>query len=163
MTMQAASEVITRSAAETQALGEVLGRLAQPGDLVLLSGPLGAGKTCLTQGIARGLGVGEPVRSPTFVLATQHPGRLMLFHVDLYRVDSLLEAADLGLDDYIEGGGVCVVEWAEKAIGVFPKEYLLVELEHIGPEERRIRLFPQGRRHEILAKAVVSAAMRQGN
>ncbi len=162
MTVQVPYELTTHSAEETQALGEALGRLAQPGDLILLSGQLGAGKTCLTQGIARGLGIREPVRSPTFVLATEHPGRLMLYHVDLYRIDSTLEAADLGLDDYIEGGGVCVVEWAEKALNVFPKEYLLVELEHTGPETRRVWLVPHGKRYVELASAMLSALAGEG-
>ncbi|MBI2170787.1 MAG: tRNA (adenosine(37)-N6)-threonylcarbamoyltransferase complex ATPase subunit type 1 TsaE [Chloroflexi bacterium] len=139
MNADAPLDIITRSPQETQALGEALGVAAQPGDLFLLSGPLGAGKTCLVQGIARGLGVREPVRSPTFVLATHHPGRLTLFHIDLYRLDNPLEAEDLGLDDYMEG---------------FPRERLLVELEHLGPEERRIRLRPQGKRYVALLQGL---------
>lgn len=154
MSADAPLEIVTRSPQETQALGEALGVAAQPGDLFLLSGPLGAGKTCLVQGIARGLGVREPVRSPTFVLATHHPGRLTLFHIDLYRLDNPLEVEDLGLDDYLEGAGLCVVEWAEKALGVFPKEHLLVEMEHLGPEERRIRLKSQGKRYRALLRGL---------
>ncbi|MBI4310617.1 MAG: tRNA (adenosine(37)-N6)-threonylcarbamoyltransferase complex ATPase subunit type 1 TsaE [Chloroflexi bacterium] len=158
----AALVITTHSAEETQALGEALGRAAQPGDLILLSGPLGAGKTCLVQGIARGLDVHGPVRSPTFVLATQHPGRLTLFHIDLYRLDSVLEAADLGLDDYIDGGGVCVVEWAEKAFGAFPQEHLLIELQHLGPEDRRITLVPRGDRYAQLAQQAVQQQSTKG-
>ena len=142
-----AKEVVTSSTEDTQALGEALGRIAQPGDLLLLCGELGAGKTCLTQGIARGLGITEPVRSPTFVLATEHPGRLTLYHIDLYRLDDTLEVEDLGLDVYIEGEGVCVVEWADKAMSVFPQEHLLIEIEDLGAEKRRLRLTPTGQRY----------------
>lgn len=140
-------EIVTTSPEETQSIGETLGCLAEPGDLVLLSGELGAGKTCLVQGVGRGLGITEPVRSPTFVLATEHPGRLTLYHIDLYRLDDTLEVEDLGLDDYIEGDGLCVVEWAEKAMGVFPPEHLLIEIETLGSDKRRLRLRPTGVRY----------------
>ena len=111
-------------------MGAALGKSAQPGDLLLLCGDLGSGKTCLTQGIARGLKVADSVRSPTFVLATEYAGRLPLYHIDLYRLDDIREVDDLGLDDYIEGEGVCVVEWADKAMPFFPGDHLLVEFEH---------------------------------
>ena len=146
-------KLLTRSPEETQALGEALGKAAQPGDLILLWGDLGAGKTCLVQGIARGLGVRDSVRSPTFVIVTHHPGRLMLYHIDLYRLDNPLEVLDLGLDEYIEGGGVCVVEWADKAMPLFPREHLVVELRHAGEQERQIQLTSWGARYvELLAQ-----------
>ncbi|MFH1140311.1 MAG: tRNA (adenosine(37)-N6)-threonylcarbamoyltransferase complex ATPase subunit type 1 TsaE [Chloroflexota bacterium] len=140
-------KLLTRSPEETQALGEALGRVAQPGDLFLLWGELGAGKTCLVQGIARGLCVQDTVRSPTFVIVTHHPGRLMLYHIDLYRLDNPLEVEDLGLDEYIEGGGVCVVEWADKAMPLFPREHLVVDLRHVGEQERQIQLIARGDRY----------------
>lgn len=142
--------VITHSAGETGDLGEALGALALPGDLLLLSGDLGAGKTCLVQGIARGLGVKTVVRSPTFVFATEHMGRMPLYHVDLYRVDDPREADGLGLDDYIEGDGVCAVEWAERAIDLFPVEHLLIELAHVGIDDRSLRFLPTGQRYAEL-------------
>lgn len=145
-------KLLTRSPEETQALGEALGMSVRPGDLILLCGELGSGKTCLVQGIARGLDVQDSVRSPTFVLVTQHPGRLMLYHVDLYRLDNLREVEDLGLEEYLEGDGVCVVEWADKAMPIFPGEHLLVELEHRGTWQRLLRLTPNGARYvELLA------------
>jgi len=142
--------IVTHSAQETGELGEALGALALPGDLLLLSGELGAGKTCLVQGIARGLGVQTIVRSPTFVFATEHLGRLPLYHVDLYRVDDPREADGLGLDDYIEGDGVCAVEWAERAIDLFHIDHLLIELAHVDTDDRSLRLIPSGQRYTEL-------------
>ena len=143
-------KLVSRSPEETQALGQALGQAAQPGDLVLLSGELGSGKTCLIQGIARGLGIQDLVRSPTFVLVTQHPGRLMLYHIDLYRLDDPREVEDLGVDEYLEGDGVCAVEWADKAMSFFPQEHLLVELTHRDTQERLLRLTPHGERYATL-------------
>ena len=143
-------KLLTRSPEETQALGEALGMAAHSGDLILLWGELGAGKTCLVQGIARGLGVQDSVRSPTFVLVTQHKGRIMLYHIDLYRLDDLREVEDLGLDDYIEGEGMCVVEWADKAMPFFPQEHLVVELTHRGGQRRLVQLTAQGDRYAVL-------------
>ncbi len=147
-------KLLTRSPEETQALGEALGKAVQPGDLILLWGDLGAGKTCLVQGIARGLGVQESVRSPTFVLMTHHPGRLMLYHIDLYRLDNPLEVEDLGLDEYMEGEGVCVVEWADKAMPLFPPEHLVVELRDVGEQERQIILTARGNMYMSLLEQV---------
>lgn len=120
----------SESPEKTQAIGRLLGERAQPGDVFLLSGPLGAGKTCLTQGIAWGLGVVEYARSPTFVIMTRYLGRLTLYHFDLYRINDPLEAWDLGLDEQLFGDGACVVEWAERAEEVFPLECLWIDLEY---------------------------------
>lgn len=146
--------IVTHSAQETGELGEALGGLALPGDLLLLSGELGAGKTCLVQGIARGLGVQTIVRSPTFVFATEHMGRLPLYHVDLYRVDDPREADGLGLDDYIEGDGLCAVEWAERASELFPAAHLLIEMAHVDTDDRSLRLIPSGQRYMELMDAL---------
>lgn len=127
----------TSAPEETQALGRLLGEKAQPGDVFLLSGPLGAGKTCLTQGIAWGAGVAEYARSPTFVIMTRYLGRLTLYHFDLYRINDPLEAWDLGLDEQIFGDGICVVEWAERAEEVFPPDCLWIELDYSEDGEGR--------------------------
>lgn len=139
--------LVTRSAEETRALGKRLGQLAQPGDVLLLVGELGTGKTCLTQGIAWGLGIDEYATSPTFVIMRELQGRLPLYHIDLYRLDAIEEIADLGLDDYLYGGGVCVVEWAEKGLDVLPAEHLLIEISHLPGTERGFRFRPAGQRY----------------
>lgn len=150
-------ELLSNSPEETQEIGRVLGSHACPGDVILLVGGLGAGKTCLTQGIAWGLGVQEQARSPTFVLVCQYQGRLVLHHIDLYRLDSVEEIWDLGLDEYLFGDGVCVVEWAEKAPEVFPAKHLLIELEYVGETQRRLTLKGQNSRDERLLRAVREA------
>ena len=122
---------------QTQQLGAIIGEHARAGDVYLLSGPLGAGKTCLTQGLARGLGVEGYVRSPTFVLMTRHQGRLTLHHVDLYRISGPAEAWDLGLDEQIFGDGVCVIEWAERAEEVLSEDALWLEFAYGDEEDSR--------------------------
>ncbi len=155
--------LITRSPEQTQQLGEAVGRLALPGDVFLLVGQLGTGKTCLTQGIARGLDVTAYASSPTFVIMRELPGRLTLYHIDLYRLDDIREIADLGLDDYLYGRGVCVVEWAEKGLDVLPVEYLLIEIEHRGPTERAFRLKAGGQRYrDLLSKLRETGAVPRG-
>jgi len=150
----------SRKAQDTAQLGEALGALAQPGDLFFLTGALGTGKTVLAQGIARGLDVPEWVTSPTFVLVNEYRGRLPLYHIDLYRLDTPQEVSSLGLDDYLFGDGVCVVEWAEKAASVRPLERLDVLLEHRGKSSRQIELAARGDRYRILL-AELTAALAQ--
>ncbi|MBI2886398.1 MAG: tRNA (adenosine(37)-N6)-threonylcarbamoyltransferase complex ATPase subunit type 1 TsaE [Chloroflexi bacterium] len=144
--------IVTEGPEATTQVGEALGALARPGDVLLLQGPLGTGKTCLTQGLARGLGVTVPVTSPTFILVNQYAGRLTLYHVDLYRIEAVAEAMDLGLDDYFFGEGVCAVEWPERAPAAMPPEHLLVTLEHAGEQERRLTLQAAGSRYHDLAR-----------
>jgi len=140
-------EIITHSPEETQKLGTRLGELVQPGDNFLLVGGLGAGKTCLTQGIAWGLDIEEYAASPSFVVVRELKGRLPLYHIDLYRLENLEEIAELGLDDYLYGGGVCVVEWAEKGLSLLPPEHLLIEIGYLADTERRLKLKPRGQRY----------------
>ena len=108
--------VKTLSPAETQQLGVQLGRLLDGPLVILLSGDLGAGKTCFTQGVARGLGVpeAEPVTSPTYTLMNQYGGRLPLYHFDLYRLNHQDDLVDIDFDDYLQGDGIVVVEWADR-------------------------------------------------
>ena len=130
-------------AESTQDLGRTIGEQASAGDVILLTGELGAGKTCLTQGIALGLGVEGYVRSPTFVLMTRHQGRLTLHHVDLYRMGSPAEAWDLGLDEQLFGDGVSVIEWADRAAELFPEDCLWIDLKYgQDPDSREITLEP---------------------
>ncbi|MDO8473357.1 MAG: tRNA (adenosine(37)-N6)-threonylcarbamoyltransferase complex ATPase subunit type 1 TsaE [Dehalococcoidia bacterium] len=143
----------THSPEETQALGFAIGKHAQAGDVILLAGQLGAGKTCLTQGIAWGLGVKEYALSPSFVLVREYKGRLQLYHMDLYRLERLEEISDLGLDDYLYGKGVCVVEWADRGLELMPEEHLAVEIGYTSDTEREIILTGRGNRYRgLIAK-----------
>jgi len=127
-----------------------LGRLALPGDVFLLIGSLGAGKTWLAQGIAQGLEVAEAAISPTFVLVREYQGSLPFFHVDLYRLETEAEVAALGLEEYLYGPGVCVVEWADRANSLMPPDNLTVRIEHLSPRRRKLRLEAHGERYERL-------------
>jgi len=145
--------IVSRSPEQTQRLGMQVGELSQPGDLFLLVGGLGTGKTCLTQGIAWGLGVEGYATSPSFVVINQHRGRLPLYHIDLYRIESIEEVIELGLDDYLYGGGVCVVEWAEKAFAVLPAEHLLIEMSFVSDTSRSLTFKARGQRYlEMLSQ-----------
>ena len=146
-------ELISHSPEQTQKFGAGIGELCLPGDVFLLVGSLGAGKTCLTQGIAWGLGIKEYAASPSFVVVRELYGRLPLYHIDLYRLDHIEEIVELGLDDYLYGNGVCVVEWAEKGLSVLPVEHLLIQISYLSDNERKLRLKPSGKRYlEILAR-----------
>ena len=143
----------SRSPEQTQNLGRRIGELALPGDVLLLTGELGAGKTCLTQGIAWGLGIDEYALSPSFVIMRELYGRLSLYHIDLYRLDRIEESMDLGLDDYFYGDGICVVEWAEKALSIMPKNHLMCRISYVSDTERSFNMEPSGRRYlELVAQ-----------
>lgn len=138
---------------ETRRLGESLGCAAKAGDVVLLSGELGAGKTVFVQGIARGLSFEGPVSSKSFVLLGEYAGRLTLYHADLYRLDSPDEVEELALAE-ISGDGVLVVEWPERGDVVLPEERLTLRFEVTGPETRRITPEATGARARALAEAI---------
>lgn len=149
-----ALQLNSHSPEQTQRLGVQLGELAQAGDVFLLSGSLGSGKTCLTQGIAWGIGVKEYAFSPSFVIVREYYGRLTLYHIDFYRLNSVGEIVDLGLDEYFSGSGVCVVEWADKGITVLPQENLLIRFSYISDTERSLSLEPRGERYSQLLKSL---------
>jgi tRNA threonylcarbamoyladenosine biosynthesis protein TsaE len=130
--------------ADTRALGAALGELARPGDLIVLVGPLGAGKTALTQGLGEALGVGEPVTSPTFVIARVHRGgRVPLVHVDAYRLGSVADVDDLDLDASAEES-VTIVEWGQGLVEQLADEHLEVRLDRRDDDVRTARLVPHG-------------------
>ena len=128
------------SVEETRALGAALGRRLSAGDVVLLYGELGAGKTAFTQGLALGLGVPPErrVASPTFTLVNEHLGKYPLHHIDLYRIDDPGELEEIGLRDYLAGAGVTVIEWAEKLGHFLPDQRLDVSIAATGPASRQI-------------------------
>ena len=142
------------SAESTRRIGRGIGSRALKGDVVLLTGDLGSGKTTLTQGILRGLGSDEFARSPTFVLVNEYNARLPLYHMDLYRLDSFESIDGLGLDDYLFGAGLCVVEWANKADGYFPDDHLLVSIEIIGDDLRTLTLSSADLRYQDLFQSL---------
>ncbi len=142
--------VLTFSPEQTRRLGVIIGKLAEGKDIYLLSGNLGTGKTCLIQGIAFGLGVKEYACSPSFMIAREYHGRLTLYHLDLYRLDGIEEIVDLGLDEYFRDDAVCAIEWAEKGSGALPGDSLVIELEHVGEDSRRISFIPHGPRYAAL-------------
>ena len=143
-------DLVSHSPEETQKIGVCLGRLAQTGDVFLLVGKLGTGKTCLTQGIAWGLDIKDYALSPSFVIMRELYGRLPLYHIDLFRLDGQAEIEDLGLDEYLYGSGVCVVEWAEKGLELLPPEHLLIELDFQDDTQRSFHLKSSGKRYQEL-------------
>lgn len=139
-------EWVTVTEQETRALGERLSSLMRPGDIVLISGELGTGKTRLVQGIARGLGVPGQVTSPTFSLVREYYGRLPLYHIDLYRL-SVSDLPSLGLEEYLLGEGVVCIEWGERAgglAGYWSEDALLVDMEWVDAEKRRVSVRGSG-------------------
>ena len=135
---------VTNSAAETRELGEQLAKRLEPGDVVLLRGDLGAGKSELTRGIARGLGVRETVTSPSFtILNVYESGRCPLYHFDWYRLESADELYELGLDEYIGGDGIAVVEWPERCPEVVPERFVRIDIRATGDETREIAISDQ--------------------
>ncbi|SRR6266487_1632016 len=143
-------DIISHSSAQTQRLGVRLGELLQGGELVLLDGSLGTGKTTFTQGLAQGLGIVETVNSPTFTLLKEYPGQPRpeiqpaapkrigptLYHFDLYRLDNPEEILDLGFEDYFYGTGVCVVEWADKGDKLWPTEHIHIRMKMMSETKR---------------------------
>jgi len=149
----------SRSAEATERAGEALARLVEPGDVVSLCGDLGAGKTCLAKGVARGMGVEEPVTSPTFNILLVHPGRaLTLFHLDLYRLEDADELEDIDFRGTLESGGVSLIEWGDRFPEALPDDHLSVEISFAGETSRRLCLRPTGPRAMALARAWVAAA-----
>ncbi len=128
-------EARTRSPEDTRRLAAALAELAQPGDLLLLVGDLGAGKTTFAQGFAGALGISEPVTSPTFTLAREYHGRLLLHHLDVFRLDQLTEVLDLGLPELLDSNGVILIEWGNMIRQALPNHYLEVALTFVHDSE----------------------------
>ncbi len=120
----------THSPEETQAIGVRVGQNLKPGDIVALIGDLGAGKTCLTQGIARGAKIdpNQIVNSPSYTLINEYEGEIPIYHIDLYRLQRREEILDLGLEVYFEGNGICIIEWADRMLDMLPEGYMEIKL-----------------------------------
>lgn len=151
-------QVVTHSPQETQALARRLGEHADAGHVFALMGPLGAGKTCFAQALLAGMGVTDPVISPTFNLMVEYMGRLAVVHIDAYRLADPEELLLLGFDDYILRGAVLVVEWADRLLDILPEERLDVEIgfwPQGSADSRSIQFTPRGDRHAaLLARAL---------
>jgi tRNA threonylcarbamoyladenosine biosynthesis protein TsaE len=160
LAQQTSLEVTTGSAHETHEVGELVGRLLQPGHVVALVGELGAGKTCLTQGIAAGLGVERSVTSPTFILVNEYTTArgMRLCHVDCYRfaTDGTSEAVGIGLDELLGGDSICVVEWADRVAALLPPEHLWVVLSYVDHTTRHLRFTAYGDRHGALLSGLIA-------
>lgn len=143
----------SRTPAETKRIGARLGRLLQAGDVLLLQGELGSGKTVFAQGLGQGLKVREPVKSSSYVLLNEYHGRLTMYHADLYRLDDPSEVAELALEE-IAAPGVLAVEWPERAWEELPPEHLLVQLDEESARERRLTLTARGERYAALLGAL---------
>ena len=140
-----------------------MGEHAAPGDVVLLTGELGTGKTCLTQGILHGLGSDDLARSPTFVLIAEYRGRMPLYHMDLYRIGSLEQAEELGIEEYLEGDGLTVVEWADNVPGLFADDSLRIHIDLVSEYERRLSFTAKSNRLASVLDAVSHmGSTRQG-
>jgi tRNA threonylcarbamoyladenosine biosynthesis protein TsaE len=144
----------------TFAFGRRLGTLLFPGAVVALTGPLGAGKTHLVRAIAEGLEIPDSrvVTSPTFVLIQEYQARLPIYHFDAYRLRNAAEFQELGAHEYLEGSGVCLIEWADRVQEALPPEVLSVELEVTGETSRRMRIEGRGKRSEDIVRNLVTAS-----
>lgn len=152
----------TRSPDETKLLAANLAELAMPGDLLLLVGDLGAGKTTFAQGFAAGLGITDPVTSPTFTLAREYRGRLLLHHLDVFRLDQISEVLDLDLFELLDGDGVTLIEWGNVIRQTLPTDYLEVVLTFVDgqaspPDERVVELAPVGPRWQARSQPLAAA------
>jgi len=155
-------DFISHSPAQTHRFGLRLGLLLKAGDLICLEGELGTGKTCLAQGIGEGMGVVEPITSPSFTLIAEHrpPAPApTLYHIDLYRLDQVEdEARALGLDEYLWRDGVCLIEWADRLRTVLPAERLWITLRHLDDSKRGVVMRADGPRYDRLLREFRKAA-----
>lgn len=153
-------QVETETHEETHALGVRLGKLLRPGDVLLLHGELGSGKTVLAQGIGEGLEVAEPVTSSSYVLMTEYTGRLELYHADLFRLEDPAQVAGLALEE-IAAAGVLIVEWPERAWEELPESHLLVSIDETECG-RRLTFTPRGERYDGLLAALAETGAESG-
>lgn len=135
-------ELRTNSESETRKLGEIIGRNLDQGDIVALIGDLGAGKTCMTKGLAKSLGVSDQyeITSPTFTIINEYPGIMTFWHVDAYRLESSRDMIDAGFEDFFSSSGVVVIEWAEKILDILPLNTLFVTFEYVDDTTRIVRI-----------------------
>ncbi|MFE8703971.1 tRNA (adenosine(37)-N6)-threonylcarbamoyltransferase complex ATPase subunit type 1 TsaE [Cytobacillus sp. FJAT-54145] len=146
--------IVSTDAEQTMDFSKNLAELLKPGDVITLEGDLGAGKTTFTKGLAKGLDIKRTVNSPTFTIIKEYHGKMPLYHMDVYRLENSDE--DLGFDEYFEGNGVTVVEWAHLIEDLLPEELLSINIKHGENESRVLTLIPKGTRYEELCKELFS-------
>lgn len=156
-------DFISHSPTQTERVGQRLGELLHAGDVVLLSGDLGVGKTQLVRGIAQGMGATDPVTSPSFVLMNEYRTgashhHLTIYHIDLYRIDNPADVTSIGLDDVLQGDGVCLIEWAEHASAWLPTAHLAVQMSYLDETKRVVRFAPHGDHYCTLVDALKQTA-----
>jgi tRNA threonylcarbamoyladenosine biosynthesis protein TsaE len=130
----------TKTSNETIALGEIIGSFLKKGDIIALKGSLAAGKTTITKGIARSLGIAEDVTSPTFTLISEYEGKIPLYHFDVYRLDTIEDFINLGSEELLYGNGVCIIEWSEKIFSELPDYTISIHLETQSDNSRKITI-----------------------
>ena len=150
MVMKMEKSFESNQAIDTIQLGEKIGVLLEVSDVILLTGDLSAGKTTITKGIGKSLGVTKIINSPTFTIVKEYHGRISLYHLDLYRLEGLNQ--DYDLEEYINGDGVCVIEWPYQIEEILPKEYLEIHLERIDEFNRKITVKAYGPHYEEILK-----------
>ena len=153
-------DIVSHGAEQTRRLGAHLGSLLRDGDVVLLDGDFGTGKTTFTQGLAHGMGIeSRYVNSPTFTLINEYRGgTAVLNHMDLYRLEGTEQIATLGLDDYLDGSGVTVIEWPAEAARWLPEDHIVVRFTHLNETKRTLRFFSVGRRYNELMESFTKSA-----
>jgi tRNA threonylcarbamoyladenosine biosynthesis protein TsaE len=156
-------DFISHSASQTSRIGQRLGEYLQPGDVLLLIGDLGVGKTQLIKGIVQGLDSPDMVTSPSFVLVNEYRaggerGRMRVYHIDLYRIESPAELTTFGLEEFCDERNVCMIEWAERALEWLPQERLAIYLQYLDETKRVLRFEPEGPRYHRLVETFKHSA-----
>ncbi|MFW6007209.1 MAG: tRNA (adenosine(37)-N6)-threonylcarbamoyltransferase complex ATPase subunit type 1 TsaE [Bacillota bacterium] len=155
--MKKSFQIESKKIEDTLNIGEKIGNLAETGQIILLSGELGTGKTVLAKGIALGLGIKrKDITSPTYTIINEYSGRLPLYHMDLYRLESEEELYDIGFEEYLDRQGLIVIEWPEIAYNLIPSDYILIEFEVEGDNKRKLNLKIEGKKAAKLGKGLLN-------
>ncbi len=145
-------KIKTNSAEETEKLGRLIGESLIGGEIIAMTGDLGAGKTTMTKSLAKGLDIDEHITSPTFTIVNEYDGRLKLFHFDVYRIEDIEEMYDLGYEEYFYSGGVCIIEWANLIKEILPEDIINIEISTLDEGKREIVISGKGEKFDHLVK-----------
>lgn len=145
-------KIKTNNAKETEQLGRLIGESLIGGEIIAMTGDLGAGKTTMTKSIAKGLNIDEHITSPTFTIVNEYDGRLKLFHFDVYRIGDIEEMYDIGYEEYFYSGGVCIIEWANLIEEILPKNTINIEIYSLDENKREIMITGKGDKFNHIVK-----------